>query len=74
MFIQALSETGAGRHLLNRQRGFEIVVITMVFDGLEIAFAQAKRANDTFDNIGVRDAMPQRDPFFQGLIKLTIPI
>jgi hypothetical protein len=63
MFVQALSETGAGRHVLNRQRGLEIVVITMVFDGFEIAFAQTKGADSAFDNIRMRMQCGSGMPF-----------
>lgn len=66
MFVQALFEASAGRYLLNRQRGFEIVVVTMVFNGFEIAFAQAKCADSAFDNIGVRNAVSLPNTFFQG--------
>jgi hypothetical protein len=74
VFIQALPEASAGWHVPNRQCGLEIVVVAMVFNGLEIAFAQAKCANDTFNNIGVRNAVTQWNNRFQGLIKLTIPV
>lgn len=57
---------------MNRQRSSEIVV-AMVFNGFEIALAQAKRSHIAFDQIGVLNAMTQLNTFLQGLIKLTIP-
>ena len=43
---------------MNGERGFEIVVVAMVFDGFEVAFAQAKGAYIAFDNIGVSNTVP----------------
>ena len=62
VLIEALAQARRRRHLGQAERRLEELIRTPVLDGVEIALARAQQPDVALDAIGVRDAVPQRNP------------